>query len=127
MLRWASVVAYFRRTATCDVELGGQKIHEGDSVVMWYASANRDEAVFDHADSFDVTRESNPHFAFGGGGPHYCVGASLARLELGIMLEELLDRMPDLRVVGPMRRTRSNIVLGVTELPVTFSARPDAS
>ena len=70
---------------------------------MWYASANRDEAVFDHADSFDVTRESNPHFAFGGGGPHYCVGASLARLELGIMLEESSTRMPDLRVVGPMR------------------------
>lgn len=127
MLRWASVVTYFRRTATCDVELGGRHIREGDSVVMWYASANRDEEAFDRPYTFDVTRERCPHFAFGGGGRHFCVGASLARLELRIMLEALLERVPDLRVAGPMRRTRSNIVLGVTELPVTFSARPAAS
>ncbi|HWI71653.1 MAG TPA: cytochrome P450 [Baekduia sp.] len=122
MLRWASAVVYFRRTATCDVEVGGQLIREGDAVVMWYASGNRDEAAFDRPDTFDVTREKCPHFAFGGGGRHFCVGASLARLELRLMLEALLDRVPDLRVAGPMRRTRSNIVLGVTELPVTFSA-----
>lgn len=124
MLRWAGVVAYFRRTATCDVELGGQRIHEGDSVIMWYASANRDEDAFDHANTFDVTRESCAHFAFGGGGKHFCVGASLARLELRIMLEALLDRLPSLKVSGPMRRTRGNVVLGVTELPVTFTERP---
>jgi cholest-4-en-3-one 26-monooxygenase len=121
MLRWASVVAYFRRTAATDVELRGQLIHEGDSVVMWYASANRDEDAFDHADTFDVTRTSNAHFAFGGGGRHFCVGASLARMELAIMLEALLDKVPDLRVAGPMKRTRGNIVMGVTELPVTFT------
>ena len=122
MLRWASVVAYFRRTATRDVELCGQPIGEGDSVVMWYVSGNRDEAAFEQPDRFDVTRAKNPHFAFGGGGRHFCVGASLARLELRIMLGALLERLPDLRVAGPMRRTRSNIILGVTELPVTFSA-----
>jgi cholest-4-en-3-one 26-monooxygenase len=122
MLRWAGVVTYFRRTATADTELGGSLIREGDSVVMWYASANRDEAVFKNADTFDVTRTECPHFAFGGGGRHFCVGASLARLELRVMLEALLDRLPDLRVNGPAKRTRSNIVLGITELPVTFSA-----
>lgn len=120
MLRFASVVCYFRRTATTDVELGGQEIRAGDSVVMWYASANRDDDAFPNASRFDVTRQDNPHFAFGGGGRHYCVGASLARLELRIMLEALLDRLPDLRVDGPMERVRSNIVLGVTRLPVTF-------
>ncbi|MGJ3558602.1 cytochrome P450 [Streptomyces sp. INA 01156] len=91
----------FRRTATCDVELGGQQIREGDSVVMWYASANRDEEAFDRPYAFDVTREQCAHFAFGGGGRHFCVGASLARLELRIMLEALLERVPDLRVAGP--------------------------
>lgn len=121
MLRWAGVVAYFRRTATMDVELGGQQIREGDSVVMWYASANRDEDAFENADTFDVTRENNMHFAFGGGGRHFCVGASLARLELRLMLDALLDRVPDLKATGPLQRTRSNIVLGVTGLPVTFT------
>jgi len=127
MLRWAGVVVYFRRTAATDVEFGGQLIREGDSVVMWYASANRDEEAFEHADTFDVTRDKNAHFAFGGGGRHFCVGASLARLELRLMLEALLERLPDLHVTGPMQRTRSNIVLGVTELPVGFTATPAAS
>jgi cholest-4-en-3-one 26-monooxygenase len=127
MLRWAGVVPYFRRTATADTELGGSLIREGDSVVMWYASANRDEAAFPHADTFDVTRTECPHFAFGGGGRHFCVGASLARLELRVMLEVLLDRLPDLRVSGPALRTRSNIVLGITELPVTFSTSRSGS
>jgi cholest-4-en-3-one 26-monooxygenase len=122
MLRWAGVVTYFRRTATADTELGGSLIREGDSVVMWYASANRDEAVFPNADKFDVTRTDCPHFAFGGGGRHFCVGASLARLELRIMLEALLNRLPDLKVNGPAKRTANNIVMGITELPVTFGA-----
>lgn len=123
ILRWASTVAYFRRTASEDTELGGQLIREGDSVILWYASGNRDEEAFEHADTFDVTREKCPHFAFGGGGRHYCVGANLARLEIRVMLETLLDRVPDLKVSGPVKRTRGNNVLGVTSLPVTFSAR----
>lgn len=126
MLRWASVTVYFRRTATTDVELNGQLIREGDSVVMWYASANRDEEAFDNPDTFDVTREKNMHFAFGGGGKHFCVGANLARLELQIMLEALLERIPDLHATGPLRRTGSNVILGVTELPVTFSTRSNS-
>lgn len=123
MLRWAGVVTYFRRTATEDVELGDHVIREGDSVIMWYASANRDEDVFEDADTFDIGREKNPHFAFGGGGRHFCVGAPLARMELALMLEALLDKVPDLHTTGPAVRTRGNMVMGITELPVSFTAK----
>ena len=90
ILRWATPVIHFRRTATADTEVGGQAIAEGDALVMFYMSANRDEAVFDDPFTFDITRDPNDHIAFGGGGAHHCLGANLARLELQIIFKELL-------------------------------------
>jgi len=100
MLRWVTPVMHFRRTAREDTELGGQHIREGDKVVMWYSSANRDESQFPDADRFDVGRTPNEHVAFGAGGPHFCLGASLARLEARIVFEELFERMPALAQAG---------------------------
>jgi cytochrome P450 len=118
MLRWVTPVMHFRRTARHDTELGGQQIREGDKVVMWYSSANRDESQFPDADAFDVGRTPNEHVAFGAGGPHFCLGASLARLESRIMFEELLARMPDLEPAGPVRRLGTNFINGIKSLPV---------
>jgi cytochrome P450 len=118
MLRWVTPVMHFRRTARADTELGGQRIAEGDKVVMWYSSANRDESVFTDADRFDVGRTPNEHVAFGAGGPHFCLGASLARLEARVMFEELLERMPALEQAGPPRRLGSNFINGIKSLPV---------
>src|SRR5207302_5708148 len=96
-LRMFPAFAHFRRTATCDAELAGQKIREGDKVVMWYVSSNRDETRYEDPDRFDVTR--NPeHQAFGAGGRHFCLGTALARLELNVMLEETLKRYPDMEL-----------------------------
>lgn len=118
MLRWITPVMHFRRTARADTQLGGQAIAEGDKVVMWYVAANRDEAAFPEADRFDVGRTPNEHVAFGAGGPHFCLGASLARLEARVMFEELITRFPDLEPAGPPRRLRSNFIHGIKELPV---------
>jgi cholest-4-en-3-one 26-monooxygenase len=118
MLRWVTPVTHFRRTARGDTELGGQEIREGDKVVMWYSSANRDEAQFPDADRFDVGRTPNEHVAFGAGGPHFCLGASLARLEARVMFEELLTRLPGLEPAGPVRRLGSNFINGIKALPV---------
>ncbi|GGO12968.1 methyl-branched lipid omega-hydroxylase [Microbispora rosea subsp. aerata] len=120
-LRWASPVYHFRRTATRDVELHGKKIAEGDKVVMWFASGNRDDRVFADPYRFDVTRENNDHITFGKGSPHFCLGNALARLEIRIMFEELLPRLADIRLAGDVRRVRSNFVNGIKELPVTVS------
>ncbi|MFC4049136.1 cytochrome P450 [Actinomadura syzygii] len=120
-LRWASPVYHFRRTATRDTVMGGARIREGDKVVLWFASGNRDENVFDDPDRFDVTRTPNDHIAFGKGGPHYCLGAALARLEMRIMFEELLPRLADIRLAGEPRRVRSNFVNGIKEMPVTIT------
>jgi cholest-4-en-3-one 26-monooxygenase len=120
MLRWVSAVSQFRRTATRDTEIRGQKIREGDKVVVYYQSANRDEAVFKDPDTFDVTRSPNNHLAFGIG-EHFCLGANLARLEIRVMFEELLRRMPDIELAGPVRRLRSNFINGVKEMPVRFT------
>ncbi|NJP29885.1 cytochrome P450 [Microbispora hainanensis] len=120
-LRWASPVYHFRRTATKDVEIHGQKIAAGDKVVMWFASGNRDERVFADPYAFDVTRENNDHITFGKGSPHFCLGNSLARLEIRIMFEELLPRLADIRLAGDVRRVRSNFVNGIKELPVTVT------
>ncbi|MGH9300799.1 MAG: cytochrome P450 [Acidimicrobiales bacterium] len=121
MLRWASPVMSFRRTATEDTIIGDQKIAEGDKVVIWYISANRDEDVFVDPMSFDVSRTPNDHVAFGGGGPHFCLGANLARLEIRVMFEELLKRIPDFEVAGPVQRLRSNFINGIKHLPIGFS------
>jgi cytochrome P450 len=122
MLRWVSPVIYMRRTATSDVELAGTEIAAGDKVVMYYGSANRDERTFTDADRFDVGRRPNDHLAFGGGGPHFCLGAHLARIEIHELLHEVLTRMPDLHPAGPAEWLPSNFISGPRHLPVTFTA-----
>ncbi|WP_067812444.1 cytochrome P450 [Actinomadura kijaniata] len=121
IVRWVSPINQFRRTATADTELGGKRIRAGDKVVLFYASANRDERVFEDPFAFDVGRDPNPHLGFGGGGPHYCLGTHLARLNLKIIFDTILDRMPDIAPAGPARRLRSNFVNGLKELPVRFT------
>jgi cytochrome P450 len=121
-LRWASPVYHFRRTATRDVEVHGRTIRAGDKVVAWFAAANRDERVFDEPYRFDVLRRRVDHVAFGKGGPHFCMGNQLARLELRIMLEELLPRLPaGLTPSAPVARVRSNFVNGIKTFPVALS------
>ncbi len=121
MLRFVTPVMNFRRTAMCDVELSGTKIAAGDKVVFFHASANRDEDVFDDPDTFDIGRDPNPHIAFGGGGPHFCLGANLARMEIRVMFEHLLDRLPDIRQAGDVQRLQSQFINGVKHLPVAFT------
>jgi cholest-4-en-3-one 26-monooxygenase len=118
ILRFTSVVNYFARTATRDTELAGQPIAEGDKVVMWYCSASRDEAVFADPQRFDIGRNAREHCAFGGGGRHFCLGAGLARLELRVILEELLARAPALERAGAVSRLPSAWANGLTALPV---------
>jgi cholest-4-en-3-one 26-monooxygenase len=118
ILRWASPVLFFRRNATRDVVLGGETIHKGDKISLWYVSANRDEAIFDEPFRFDITRDPNPHIAFGGGGPHFCLGAQLARLEIRVLFEELARRTPKLEALGAPERLRSNFIGGIKHLPV---------
>ncbi|MEV4090593.1 cytochrome P450 [Streptosporangium saharense] len=120
-LRWSSPVYHFRRTATREVEMHGTRIREGDKVVMWFASGNRDERVFDDPYRFDITRPGNDHITFGKGSPHFCLGSALARLEMRVMFEELLPRVSDIRLAGEPRRVRSNFVNGVKDLPVTVT------
>ncbi len=123
MLRWVTPVIYFRRTVTRDTEIRGQTIREGDKVVMYYGSANRDEDIFPDGDVFDVSRDPNPHVTFGPGGSHFCLGASLARLEIRVMFEELLRRLPDIEPAGPVRRLRSNFIAGIKHMPVRFAPK----
>lgn len=118
ILRWAAPVNMFRRTATCDLELHGQAIRENDAVVMFYPSANRDEAVFDRPMEFDVTRSPNPHITFGGGGPHFCLGSNLARLEMRVLFAELVRKVARIEQMGEMTRMRGNFVNGIKQLPV---------
>ena len=118
ILRWATPVLYMRRTAMEDTVLRGAEIAKGDKVVMWYMSANYDEDVFDDPHTFDIARDPNPHLGFGGGGPHFCLGAWLARLQIRVMLEELIARDLHLASNGPVRRVRSNFVNGVKSMPV---------
>ncbi len=120
-LRWASPVYHFRRTATQEAELGGKRIREGDKVVLWFASGNRDEAVFTNPYDFDVTRQHNDHVTFGKGSPHFCLGNSLARLEIQVLFEELVPRLADIRLAGDVTRVRSNFVNGIKKLPVEVS------
>jgi cholest-4-en-3-one 26-monooxygenase len=120
IVRWVSPVNLFRRTAASDTELGGQAISEGDKVVVFYTSANRDENVFAESQQFDVGRAVNPHVGFGGGGPHFCLGRHLAALELRVLLQALADRMPNIRLDGEPSRLRSNFINGIKHMPVSF-------
>lgn len=120
-LRWASPVYHFRRTATRDVELAGKRIREGDKVVLWFASGNRDAEVFEDPYRFDVTRQRNDHVTFGKGSPHFCLGNSLARLEIQVMFEELIPRLAEIRLTGAVTRVRSNFVNGIKRLPVAVT------
>jgi len=122
ILRWATPVTHFRRTATRDVEFAGKQIRRGDKVTTWFASGNRDEQIFDRADVFDVGREPNPHMTFGPGGVHFCLGAHLARLEVKIAFQELLPRMAAVELAGPVERLRSNFFAGIKRMPVRMQA-----
>jgi cholest-4-en-3-one 26-monooxygenase len=121
ILRWASPVMFFRRNVTRDTELRGQKLKAGDKVSIWYISANRDEDVFPNPFTFDIKRSPNEHVAFGGGGPHFCLGASLARMEINIMLEELVKRVKSVEQIGEVKRLRSNFINGIKHLPVCLT------
>lgn len=125
MLRWTSPIIAFRRTALENTQLSGQQIREGDKVVLYYASANRDAEVFDNPDEFDITRESNPHLSFGSG-THFCLGATLARMEIRILFEELLRRFPEMRPVGEVTRLNSNYVNGTVSFKVVPGPDADA-
>jgi cholest-4-en-3-one 26-monooxygenase len=121
MLRYASPVMYMRRTARADLELHGERIKEGDKVALWYIAANHDPEVFADPHRFDIRRTPNDYLAFGGGGPHFCLGSHLAKLEIRVMFEELLTRLPDVELNGPVQRLRSNFINGIKHMPVKFS------
>lgn len=120
VIRWATPVTVFQRTALNDVEVGGQQVKKGERVGLYYASGNHDEDVFEDALSFDITRDPNPHLAFGGHGAHYCIGANLARLEVEVMFNVIADRMPDIAQIGEPRRLRHAWINGIKELPVRY-------
>ncbi|MET8988305.1 cytochrome P450 [Nonomuraea wenchangensis] len=117
IVRYATPVIQFRRTLTRDHEMNGTAYKKGDKVLLFYNSANRDEAVFDHPDTFDITRDPNPHVGFGGPGPHYCLGAHLARREMTVMFRELFTRLPGIRAAGEPDFLLSNFINGVKHLP----------
>ncbi|MCO6010388.1 cytochrome P450 [Actinoallomurus purpureus] len=120
VVRYATPVTWMRRTVTRDVELLGHTYRAGDRVVLYYNSANRDEAVFDRPDVFDITRTPNPHVGFGGPGPHFCLGAHLARREITVLLRELFTRLPAIHATAPPVRQRSSFVNGINQLPCAF-------
>ena len=122
ILRWTSPVTHMARAATRDVELSGQTIRQGDQLIMWYPSVNRDEEVFPDGEVFNVERSPNEHLAFGIG-EHFCLGAGFARLELRVMFEELLQRLPDIEQAGPAERLKSTFIGGIKHLPVRFTPR----
>ena len=123
MLRMASPVYHFRRTATKDTQINGQVIREGEKVVTWFAAGNRDPEIFDDPYRMDVLRNPNEHMSFGRGGPHMCLGNALARLEIKIMFEELLPRISGMKRNGEIERLRSNFVNGIKRLPVEVTLK----
>lgn len=127
LLRWVSPVIYMRRTALRDTVLADTRIAAGDKVVMYYGSANRDPACVPDPDRLDLGRAINPHVAFGGGGPHFCLGAHLARIEISVLLGEMLRRLPDLEPAGEATWMPSNFIFGPTSLPVCFRPGPCSS
>jgi len=127
MLRFVTPVMNFRRQTTSAFELGGQQIGADEKVVFFHISANRDEKIFEDPQRFDITRSPNPHIAFGGGGPHFCLGANLARMEIRVMFEHVLDRLPDIKLDGEVERLRSQFINGVKHIPVAFTPGPRLS
>ena len=121
VIRWATPVSVFQRTALNDVEIGGTEVKAGDRVGLFYASGNHDEDVFENSQTFDITRNPNPHLAFGGHGAHYCIGANLARLEIKIMFDAIADRMPDIAPTGDVERLRHSWINGLKHLPVKYA------
>ena len=121
ILRWGSVTMHFRRTATADTTLAGRAIRAGDKVVIWFVSADYDDAAFADPFTFDIHRAPNPQVAFGLMSPHLCLGAQLARMEIKVLFEELLPRLADIRITGPVDRLRSNFIAGIKRLPVTVT------
>jgi cytochrome P450 len=122
-LRYASPVYHFRRTATKDVDFNGVLIKKGQKIVPWFASGNRDDSVFENPNKFDVTRNPNEHMAFGRGGPHMCLGNALARIELRVMFEDLVNRVDKVERVGEVDFLRSNFVHGIKRMPVKVTLR----
>ena len=120
IIRWATPVIEFQRTALSDYVLRGQQIRQGDRVVMYYSSANRDATALTDPDVFDITRADNEHVAFGGGGPHFCLGAQLARAEMRILFTTLAERLPDLAPTAPPRFLRSAFLNGIKAIPVRY-------
>jgi cholest-4-en-3-one 26-monooxygenase len=120
IVRWSTPVLVFQRTAKEDVELGGQLIKKGDRVGMYYAAANFDPEVFEDPYSFDITRDPNPHLGFGGTGPHYCIGANLARMEINLIFNAIADHLPDISMLGDPQRLRSGWLNGIKALPVQY-------
>jgi len=120
IIRWATPVHCFQRTALADVEVGGVQVKKGQRVGLFYSSANYDEAVFDRPFDFDVNRNPNPHLAFGGNGAHFCIGANLARMEIKLIFNELADQIPNIAKLGEPQRLRSGWINGVKDLPVSY-------
>jgi cytochrome P450 len=121
LLRFHSPVIYMRRTATADTELGGTPIRAGDKVALYYGAANRDPSAFDQPDELILGRSPNEHFAFGGGGPHFCLGSHFGRIEINQMMRQLLDRFPDLELAGEPSWLASNFISGPVDVPVRFT------
>jgi cytochrome P450 len=124
IVRWATPVIHFRRLATRDVVVGGQEIKAGQKIVLFYNSANRDERAFDDPFRFDLTRTPNEHVGFGAGGPHFCLGANLARREIKVMFEELFRRLPDIEVCGEPDMLQSAFIHGIKRMPCKFTPNP---
>jgi cytochrome P450 len=121
ILRWATPVHHFRRTATTDVEFGGKTIRENDKLATWYISGNFDEEVFESPYEFDVGRDPNPQMTFGPGGPHFCTGAHLARLEIELVFTELVNRVADFELAGEPERLQSNFFNGIKRMPLRLT------
>jgi len=122
VVRWATPVLNFRRQATQDYTLGGVDIKEGDKVVMWHIAANRDPRAFTDPWKFDVARTPNDHVGFGGGGPHFCLGSNLAKMEIALMFRGIAERLPDIYLDGEVEYLRSNFIGGVKTMPVAFGS-----
>ena len=121
IIRWGTPVTVFQRTAVADTSLGGQEIKQGQRLGLFYRSANFDEDVFDHPERFDILRSPNLHLGLGGFGAHYCLGASLAKLEIGLIFNAIADAMPDIRQAGDAERLRSGWLNGIKRLPVSYT------